>query len=318
MPKNLAELFDDRFQGNRQFSDFLACQSDEHVRLTAASGTKSFTADDELRAYHLFLQSNVVEHLYTSKESVFSYRKNFGIVDAVKPHADSKYFYKTDLQSFFASIDDEMVLNTIKANRLRLPFVSSDELLKHVVQVLTFGGTLPPGFATSPGLSNACLYRFDQQFGDFCKARDLIYTRYSDDIIVSGSNLDTLRVGAYMVTEALRTLYGSKFFINSYKSKFFHKGKKVKLLGLIILPNGRITVDRRLKNLVESLIYFYTTNSLRFVQMVGGDVDKGEKKIAGYLNHFKSIDAAYIEKLRRKYGANTIDMFINLPKMNFS
>ena len=121
-----------------------------------------------------------------------------------------------------------------------------------------------------------------------------------------------------MVTEALRTLYGSKFFINSYKSKFFHKGKKVKLLGLIILPNGRITVDRRLKNLVESLIYFYTTNSLRFVQMVGGDVDKGEKKIAGYLNHFKSIDAAYIEKLRRKYGANTIDMFINLPKMNFS
>jgi retron-type reverse transcriptase len=50
------------------------------------------------------------------------------------------------------------------------------------------GGALPQGAPTSPVISNSILYDFDLTTANYCDARDLKYTRYADDITVSGAD----------------------------------------------------------------------------------------------------------------------------------
>lgn len=263
-----------------------------------------------MRAYHRFLSGSVVENLRVDSNAVFSYRKGVSIVDAVGKHSGSKFFFKTDFKDFFNSIDAELVKETIRENFENLPFRRPEKYLAHIVRLLTAGRRLPAGFITSPGLSNACLYNFDQLFGGECRDLGLIYTRYSDDIIVSGVSYSEVRNIDRLLVRTLYQLYSDKFSVNFMKNKFLHRGGRVSLLGLMILPNGRVTVDRGRKQKIEILLHYYATNSMLFLKLVGNDAEKGREKIAGHLRYLNSVDKNYLDKLRHRYGAATIDGFL--------
>jgi len=317
MRKDLQALFDERFQGARKFEDFLACQLKDHIKRNSKDTVKSYMADDELRAFQLFLVSVVVDYLPIDDEVVFSYRKGGSVVEAVRKHASSKFFFKTDLKQFFSSIDYKLVELTIREGAGLLPFENVELYLTHIVQLITYHGCLPPGFATSPGVSNACLYKLDRYLQHEAKKLNLVYTRYSDDIILSGNNPDAVRVAPWILESLLNELYAARFTLNSGKNKFLRKGAKVRLLGLVILPNGHVTLDRRVKDKVETLLYFYATDGLRFLNMVGNDLEKGRLRLSGYLSYIRSVDPVYYERLRHKYGNLVVDSTAALLTSNF-
>lgn len=317
MLKDLKTLFDERFQGRRKFEDFLACRSADHVKKNVKGAVRSYVADDELRAFQLFLSSVVVDYLRIESEAVFSYRKGKNIADAVRGHANSKYFFKADLRQFFSSIDEKLVEITIRESFEFLPFCDAEHYLGQIVQLLTHKGHLPPGFATSPGISNACLYKLDKRLRNEAEKRNLIYTRYSDDIIFSGGESKEVGMTPFLIDTALHDLYDGQFYVNLAKSKFLRKGAKVRLLGLLVLPNGHVTLDRKAKNNIETLLHFYATDGLRFLQMTNANLEKGALKLSGHLNYIQSIDPAYIEKLKKKYGEATVDSLKKLLTAGF-
>ena len=307
MRKTLRALFDERFQGSREFADFVSCISREHVKEVRVKRLKTYKPDHELRAYLLFLKSVILKHARIHESSAFAYRKNFCTIDAVKMHTGGKFFFKTDLSNFFESVDSALVEQVLVENLEVFPVLDVRDFISHIVQLFCLNDRLPAGFPTSPGLSNACLYQFDSVMIETCERLGLVYSRYSDDIIVSGVSKDVIYKMPSVINSILHEKYQGRFSLNPAKSKFLHRRAKVELLGLIILPNGKITVEKSVREKLEVLLHFYSSNASKFIEIEGSDLAKQRKKIAGYLSHVRSLDIDYFKKVRERYGPSLVD-----------
>jgi len=99
--------------------------------------------------------------------------------------------------------------------------------------MVTVDNIIPIGFSTSPLISNACLFDFDNKLELYCTEKGLTYTRYSDDIIISSVNRESLSGIDMVVKLIMKECFGEKLNINVSKSKFTSYGNKIKLLGMV-------------------------------------------------------------------------------------
>lgn len=318
--KSLQTLFHAVHHGKLDFEDFIAGQVESHYDVVwggpLGHSRKIVRPDKALKAYLTFLKAFVIEYLPINEEVVFSYRKGFSVFDAVAKHAHSRHFFQADIAAFFPSIDRRLIRRAILAAKHQCPVLDLEEAIERILDLVCVDDALPIGFPTSAPISNAILLQFDNDLAAFCRGRDLVLTRYSDDIVVSGQNKDALQGIEEEVQERLNRLVSDQLRLNEVKSRYFQVGGKVKILGLMILPNGVITIDSKLKSEMEVLLHFYLSNRQIFVEKSGGDEESGADKLAGYLNYANSIDTAYLAKLRRKYGATTVDILMHrmLPR----
>lgn len=265
----------------------------------------------KLKTFHTFLNLFLFEHLPINERVVFSYRKGFSTYDAVTPHGTGKYFFQSDIRDFFANIDRSLIRQTIERGKDCAPIADVDAYMERILDLVCIDDVLPPGLPSSPVISNAVLLSFDDETEAYCRSIGCTYTRYSDDLIVSGTTRESLEALRERLSSSIQSTYGPRFELNSRKSKLFKTGGKISILGLNILPNGKITVDSRVRTETEVLLHFYLTDREKFSQRAGGDAEKASERISGFLNYVNATDGTYLDKLRRKYGATTVDMFLH-------
>lgn len=85
------------------------------------------------------------------------------------------------------------------------------------------------------------------------------------------------------------------------------------ILGLMILPNGKVTIDSKVKRDVEALLHRHSQGRAAFLAAIDKDEDRVKAKITGYLNYINSVDQDYLGKLRRDFGVTVIDTFLHRP-----
>ncbi len=265
----------------------------------------------KLKTFHTFLNLFLFEKLPLNERVVFSYRKGFSAYDAVAPHSQSKHFFQSDIRDFFAKIDRSLVRQTIEHGKPFVPIADLDAYIERILDMVCVDDALPLGLPASTAISNTVLKAFDDATEAHSKAIGCTYTRYSDDIIVSGSAREPLETLRVHLAGSLESLYGPRFELNARKTKLFKVAGKINILGLALLPNGRITVDSRVRSEIEVLLHLYLTNREACIARVEGDIDKASERIAGFVNYVNATDQLYLDKLRRKYGATTIDMFLH-------
>ena len=146
------------------------------------------------------------------------------------------------------------------------------------------------------------MFEFDNALYNYCKSHSLTYTRYSDDIIISTTDKELLFKLKYIVQNMLHQYASTNLFLNEGKTRITHIGNKVKILGLVITQNGRVTMDKKYKRTIESLLHFYITDRVRYGDLLNKVFTGKEHSLFGLLHYVKSIDPAYLEKLQRKYG----------------
>jgi RNA-directed DNA polymerase len=312
--KPLKTLFDAMFHGKHDFADFLQALSDgDFVRSFLKHGTKQrelINPSERLRRHHRFLRLFLVDFLPVH-ESVFSYRKGVSARDAVGQHAHSRHFFVTDIEAFFSSLTRDLVRETISNAMADIPISDLPDHLEHVLDLMCLDGAVPIGFSTSPGLSNAALHPFDVAFHARCQQLGLIYTRYADDIVLSAGDRATVEAGEAALTIQLTEMFGDKLRLHRGKSKYLQVGGKIKLLGMVLLPNGTISVDTTIKHEIETMLHLYLKDRRKFNAMQEAGPVKSEARLAGMLNYVNTVDRAYLDKLRRKYGATVVDMFLH-------
>jgi RNA-directed DNA polymerase len=307
----LKELLSAMYQGKFDFPELDTGDISALYETKNYNGRKIHIPNKKLKIFHSFLNLFLLEYLQTNNDIVFSYRKGVNAVDAVSKHAHSKYFFQTDINNFFNSIDIEMVTSTIFNNIGLFPISDIERYIPNIVKILTVNDSVPVGFSTSPLISNACLLSFDNKLQKYCLANSLIYSRYSDDIIISSSEKASLLEAEQRVTTYLAENTNNKLSINFTKSKHTQTGNKIKLLGMVILPNGKVSVDIRFKKEAEVKFHYYLTNKDKFTEVTGSDFDSAIEKFSGQLNYINTVDPSYLDKLRKKYGATIVDMFLH-------
>lgn len=321
----LQKLFDAMYHGKHSFHDFLVSPMSQNYQLLSPGSIgkrKILKPNENLKIYHKFLNLFLIESLPINENVVFSYRKGFSAVNAVEKHKHGRYFFQTDISSFFDSIDSYLAKTVILAGAESSPISDINQHIDRIIELIFIDGSLPVGLPASAPLSNAILFQFDNEMERVCNNLELTYSRYADDIIISGQKQENLSEIDNCVQEKLHKFASQNFHINRGKTKFFQIGSKVKILGMMILPNGKISPDTKKKNELEVLIHFYINNKEKFNKMIadkraksGKNMESSEEDslnlLSGNLNYVDSIDPDYTNKLRRKFGAATIDMLIH-------
>ncbi|UHH09845.1 reverse transcriptase family protein [Luteimonas fraxinea] len=307
----LRDLFDAMYHGKHQFADFMSCDVTARATAFQLNERTMYSPDKRLRAYHSFLTLFLFDYFPVESEVAFGYRKGSSAYDAVSPHARSRHFFQADITSFFGSLDSGVVANVIDEHKERSPIEDVEKYTARVRSLVLLNGSLPMGFSTSPVLSNACLYKFDRALRERCQTAGLHFTRYADDLIISSGDLELTRSAKAIVEEVLLHEFDGKLQLNAEKTKLTSIGRKVKILGMVILPNGRITVDQRTKDRIEVLIHFYRVDQERFLALVKNDRAGGLEHLAGLVSYVNTVDQEYLGKLRRKFGVTIVDSLLH-------
>ena len=300
--RSFEQAFNAVFHDQCAFHEFCHLDLKEEVTEFTIGDRTIFRTSDKLKKYLRFIDKVIFRSLSKDDEVVHSFIKGKSSLTAVKAHVTNKYFFLTDVHDFYSNITSDDVRRILERDSRQVPIDDFDSYIDLVVGLTTYRGSIPVGFSTSPQLSNAFLFEFDRAFNDFCARESLIYTRYADDIIVSGSAFNELSELSSKVQNFLKEYASPGMLINSEKTHITQIGNKVKILGLVVTPGGRITIDSKYKNNIESLVYFYINDKERYADFLYRKFKGDERSVFGLLHYAKSVDEKYIEKLQRKYG----------------
>lgn len=197
---------------------------------------------------------------YKHNECSYAYHKGCSIVKCVNVHKMSQGFVKMDISSFFNSISIDTLLEKLMSD-LQID-VHYEDYFKSILQCCFVDGKLPLGLVTSPILSDYYLYAFDATMVKFCKEKQLLYTRYADDILISSEN----------------------FIDASCYSQIIGKVKEeLNDLGLKLNQNKCLSVN--------------FDDSQSYIRYIGVNIVKGENGNSNYL----SVGKKYIYTLAKEY-----------------
>jgi RNA-directed DNA polymerase len=209
--------------------------------------------------------------------SSYAYQTGKCIRECAEQHLGSRWMIKLDLHDFFHSIDERQVYSVF----LRLGYQSlpAFEMARICTRQASFAvisgiaipgvrhrnssiaayttdllGFLPQGAPTSGAIANLVTFRMDERIAAVAADHDLTYTRYADDIVLSGStefSRSMARQLIYLISDAARQ---SNLALHAKKTRIVPPGARHIVLGLLV-DGDRVRPSKQMRMRLESHIY---------------------------------------------------------------
>lgn len=254
----------------------------------------------ELKKY----QRKAVEHLETVfkvHSCAYAYRKGLGIKANAECHVNSRYLLKMDFQDFFHSISDKFFFEM--CDSMNISFSKEDKrILTHLLfwrpsKKVSGKLTLSVGAPSSPFISNAMMYLFDEALYSECKNQGVTYSRYADDLTFSSNVKGVL----FQTPDLVRSLLVSKLMgyisINEAKTVFTSKAHNRHITGVTLTNDSTISLGRKRKRYISSLIHKYSLG-----QLPEDDV----LYLQGLLAFASDIEPDFIDRMQIKYSKSLV------------
>jgi hypothetical protein len=190
------------------------------------------------------------------------FRTGRSVVTNAAPHAGKRVVLRFDLTDFFPSVPVGRVFRTFRTvgypetvARLltglcttRLPSDVWDarpnpaaDGTEHAARVRLTSRHLPQGAPTSPALANLAAFRLDRRLARLASRLDADYTRYADDLTLSGGELLARRVRRVKLLVAVIAA-DEGFSVNHRKTRVMGRGRRQHVTGVVV--NVRPNVPR--------------------------------------------------------------------------
>jgi hypothetical protein len=150
-------------------------------------------------------------------------------------------------------------------------------------------------------LSNIVMYEIDDKLSIKAKEQGVKYSRYADDITVSGKDIETVLEFEKFVRTIIRSTTSPKLTFNDEKRGLFTKGQCRMVTGLVLTPTHQISIGRERKRKISALLHRATLDQLDTEQ-------KGVLK--GLLGFCISTEVSFVERMRAKYGDGVVDSIL--------
>lgn len=267
----------------------------------------------------------LLSDIFSIKASSFSmaYIKNISVKDNVYIHSKSNHFLRIDLKDFFTSTKKDYLCNSIlklfefgllafykhylkQGNIFTLEAFDEhsallnrmDEILSATVELGTFNDSLPQGSPLSPFLSNIAMLSVDYDINETIRHSDLsnnliLFSRYADDMIFSSfSKIDKKR----LVLKLQAILEETPYKINNLKTSYFRLPGKVRLNGLTISNDHKVTIGNKQKLQIKRDLF------RRLIQMEKGMFDASlNVSLLGKLAYIRMIEPKFYDDLLSTY-----------------
>jgi len=200
-----------------------------------------------LRCTQQWILKEILEKIQPH-ETAMAFRKGnqFGIAENGKKHLNQPYILKIDVKDFFSSIRRKRIF-PIFLGLGYSPFIAN-----LLTNYCTYNNSLPQGASTSPALSNLVLFEHDRDVHDYCQAKQVIYTRYADDMIFSADDKQVLLKKIYpLVQESLKRL---NLRINGKKTQLLSANNRQLVTGILV-NNEKITLKKQTRKRIRAMIH---------------------------------------------------------------
>ena len=242
-----------------------------------------------------------LEDVLPVHSSATGYIKGKNILTNARAHVDSNYLLKMDFRNFFPSINKETLLShfRVHVNALDQICVSDQKELDYLVRLFLRWSKskkrleMAIGAPSSPFLSNTVMFDLDVSINEYCSANGIIYTRYADDLAFSATSPRQLRKAERAIRSIVHNVDYPKLRFNTEKTVHASRAVRRTVTGLILTPDGAVSVGRDRKRMIRSALHHATTRNL------------SENEIAelnGYLAYVHSIEPEFYDKMMAKYG----------------
>lgn len=211
-----------------------------------------------------------------------AFRIGYSLLENVSPHVNQPFVWSMDVVDFFGSI---------RIGRIRQFFESlgyPKEISPVLASLCCFNQRLPQGAVTSPTLSNLVCVRMDRDIREYSVTRNVMYTRYADDITLSARSPGALRPVLQFVRSVLKR---EGFREHPNKTRVMRPGQKHEITGLIITDNNEISIGRKTYRKLRTAI-----DRLEKGRELEG-FDHGKESILGWLRYLKSVDQSSYDRL---------------------
>jgi retron-type reverse transcriptase len=223
-----------------------------------------------LRVIQWFL-ADFVFHDLTFHNSVHSFVLGRSIVTNAEYHVRRAFVANVDIKGFFSNITEDMVGECLKRNGFKP--VECGLLAK----LCTNENRLPQGAPSSPILSNAILYEFDRQMERNCSDRLLQYSRYADDITISGEDRAEVQRGIRRCQTLLREQYNLE--LHEDKTRIASKSGQQRVTGVVV--NQSVVPPRVFRRRIRAMFHQASLSPHKYVTQI--------TELRGYVGFLKSF-----------------------------
>ncbi|WP_243366414.1 reverse transcriptase domain-containing protein [Fundidesulfovibrio soli] len=206
-------------------------------------------------------------------DACHGFRKNFSIITNATKHTGKDVVIRIDLKDFFPSIKPARIAGIFRS----LGF--SDFEIRFLTRVTTRGGGLPQGAPSSPCLANIVARRLDSRLNGLAASVGGTYTRYADDLIISGHK------NVVSILPAVKSIIQEEDFgIASEKLRIARKGAQQKVTGLIV--NQCVNAPRELRRKLRAVFHKQSKGEVPY----WGNKPMSESQMRGYQAFLSSIE----------------------------
>jgi RNA-directed DNA polymerase len=238
-------------------------------------------------------------------EAALAYRSGLSIRNNAMLHAGSTPILKMDFQNFFPSIRSEAWEQYCRENALL-----RDEDINFSVRFLFRQPKkqrllrLSIGAPSSPALSNALLFRFDELVSKEASRHDIHYTRYADDLTFSGQRIGMLKDMPHVVASTLREMKQPKLTVNTSKTHFITSKRRRCVTGVILSNEGTVGLGREKRRILSAQVHHAKLRKLDAPELA---------ELRGQLAFANVVEPKFVEKLREKYGDRIVTQIQKTP-----
>lgn len=158
----------------------------------------------KLRRLEVALLKNILERRISSSPFSHGGVRGCSIKSNFQPHRSSQYALLMDIRDFYPSITNDRVYRLYTRS-----YGCSPDVARICTRLCTYRYHLALGLVSSPFLANQVLGTIDRRIAHACQKLGLIYTRFVDDIAISGPfNLSPDRSGVAGLVERILNDHG--------------------------------------------------------------------------------------------------------------
>jgi RNA-directed DNA polymerase len=281
--------------------------------------------DPVLMEVQRWILSNVLSRIEPHQAS-YAYTRRRSVGACARRHIGARFMIKLDLHDFFHSIDEYRVFSLYRDlgfNRLvslelsrictrhskstprpPIPAPHTGDYLVIPKYRVDYLGFLPQGGATSGALANLAVRRMDHEIQYMAADYRLTYTRYADDLVLSGADEFSRDKCRDVVRLMRRIVSHNGFHLHEKKTRLTSPGGRKVVLGVTVTDTG-IKLSREVKARLNNHLYGATkfgisrhASSRGFTSTVGF-----VRHIRGLLAYAQDIDPDFATPLAARWRA---------------
>lgn len=199
----------------------------------------------------------LLESAYDPPVSVHGFVRDRSIVSNSKRHVGSRWTLNLDLTDYFPSVKFWRIRGALTAK----PYSASKPVATTIARLACYRDELPQGAPTSPVLANIVSRSLDIKLKRLAARHGATYTRYADDITISGHSRrvpENLAIkdasGKYTCSPQLsREIEDAGFRVNIDKFRVQYSDRRQVVTGL--KTNVFINVDRRYVRSIRATLH---------------------------------------------------------------